>query len=101
MVEIPWKSGFPINQDEDNGEEDYEVPTELERLIEHEEKEIRPYKEPIEVINLSSTEVWREVKIVASLAEHVHGELVKLLHEYIDVFSWYYQDMSGLDTNII
>lgn len=53
------------------------------------------------MINLDSKEVGREVKIGASLAKHVHRELVELLHEYEDIFVWYYQDMSGLDTNIV
>lgn len=41
------------------------------------------------------------MNIGASLAEHVHSELVKLMHEYVDVFAWSYQDMPGLDTNIV
>lgn len=52
------------------------------------------------MINLGSNEVRREVKIRASLTEHVHIELVKLLREYVDVFAWSYKDMPGLDTNI-
>lgn len=55
----------------------------------------------IEVINLGSDEAIRKVKIGASLAEHVHSELVKLLCEYVDVFVWSYQDMPVLDINIV
>lgn len=73
---------------------------ELARLIEHEEKEIQPYKKPVEVLNLDSEEVRKEMKIWVSLVEHVHTELVKLLHEYVNVFSWSYQDMLGYDTNV-
>lgn len=51
-------------------------------------------------MNMGSDEVRREVKIGVSLAEHVHSELIKLLCEYVDVFSWSYQDMPELDTNI-
>lgn len=57
--------------------EDYEVPAEVARLVKHEEKEIHPHKEPIEVINLDSDEVRR----------HVRSELIKLIREYVDVFS--------------
>lgn len=53
------------------------------------------------VVNQDSEEVKREVKIGASLVEHVHCELVKLLCEYVDIFTWSYQDMHGLDTNIV
>lgn len=101
MDEVHCKYGFPINHVEDGDEEDCEVPVELARLLEHKEKEIQPHKESIEVINLGSDEVRREVKIGASLSEHVHCELVKLPHEYVDVFTWSYQEMPGLDTNIV
>lgn len=100
MVEVCNKYGFPINQVEDDGKEDCEV-SDLARLLEHEEKEIQPHKEPIEVINLGSDEVRREVQITTSLVEHVHTQLVKLIHEYVDVFFWSYQDIPGLDTNIV
>lgn len=40
IVEVRCKFGFLINQSEDDGEEDYEVPLELSRHLEHEEKEI-------------------------------------------------------------
>lgn len=91
MTEIRCKFGFPINQVEDDSEKDCEVLTELARLLDHEEKEIQPYKEPIEVTNMGFDEVRREVKIRVSLAKYVHSELVKLLREYADVFMkfWY------------
>ncbi|XP_050895577.1 uncharacterized protein LOC127102217 [Lathyrus oleraceus] len=101
MAKINCKSGFPINQAENDSEEDCELPAELARLLEHEEKEIYPHKEPVDVINLGSETDRKEVKIRASLAKHVHSELVVLLHEYVAVFAWSYQDMPGLDTNIV
>ncbi|XP_050877412.1 uncharacterized protein LOC127081173 [Lathyrus oleraceus] len=45
--------------------------------------------------------IRREVKIGASLAEHIHNELIKLLREYVDFFAWSYQDMPWLDTKIV
>lgn len=53
------------------------------------------------MINLGSEKLRREVKIGASFAEHVHHELVELLHQYVDIYAWSYQDMPGLDTNIV
>lgn len=50
---------------------------------------------------MGSEEIRREVKIGASLAMHVYLELVELLREYVDIFAWSYQDMPGLDTNIV
>ncbi|XP_050876670.1 uncharacterized protein LOC127080393 [Lathyrus oleraceus] len=101
MENIPFNFGFPINQAEDDDEEHCELSAELTRILEHEQKETRPYQEPVDVINLVSEEVRKEVKIGASLEESVHTELVKLLQEYLDIFVWSYQDMPDLDTNII
>ena len=55
----------------------------------------------MDFINLGSETDKKEVKIGASLAKHLHSELVKLLHEYVDVFAWSYQDMPWLYTNIV
>lgn len=87
MAKICCKSDFIINQAKECNEEDCEVLAELARLIEHEEKEIQPHKKLIKVINLGSDEVRREVKIGAFLVEHVQSELIKLIHEYVDVFA--------------
>ena len=43
----------------------------------------------------------KEVKIRTSLSANTKIELVGLLQEYNDVFAWLYQDMSGLDTDIV
>ena len=43
----------------------------------------------------------REVKIRALLEESVKKGLIELLREYVDVFAWSYEDMPGLDTNIV
>jgi hypothetical protein len=55
----------------------------------------------MDVINLGSETDKKEVKVGASLANHVHSELVDLLREYVNVFAWSYQDMPGLDTSIV
>ncbi|MCI37436.1 hypothetical protein A2U01_0058660, partial [Trifolium medium] len=92
---------FPINQAEEGDENDCELPEGICRLLEQEEKEIQPHQEPIEVINLGTDEDKKEIKIGASLQEDVKSSLVSLLQEYVDVFAWSYQDMSGLDTDIV
>jgi hypothetical protein len=98
---IPYDFEFPINQAEEGGEDDCKLPEGLARLLEQEEKTIRPHQEPIEVINLGTEVDKKEVKVGASLKENVKGRLVELLREYADVFAWSYQDMPGLDTNIV
>jgi ribonuclease HI len=62
---------------------------------------IQPHQEPVDVINLGTEEDRKEVKVGTALKKNVKEELVKLLHEYVDVFAWSYQDMPGLDTDIV
>ena len=35
------------------------------------------------------------------LEQSIKERLIKLLHEYVDIFAWSYRDMPGLDTNIV
>src|SRR3954462_5075051 len=91
----------PIYQTEDESEEDCEVPRELAKLLEQEEKAIQPHEEPIEVINLGSDEEKKEVKIGANLENSVKQRLIQLLQDYVEIFAWSYEDMPGLDTDIV
>lgn len=52
-------------------------------------------------MNLCSEEDRKEVKIGASLVPDVNERLINLLREYKDVFVWSYQDMPGLDIDIM
>lgn len=72
---------------EEDGEDNYELPKELVRLLKQEDKVIQPHQEQVDVINLGTKEDKKEVKIRTSLDEDVKKRLVKLLHEYVDVFS--------------
>src|ERR1051325_11356779 len=90
---------FPVFDAEEEVEE--EIPDEISRLLKHEERIIQPHKEPLEAINLGSEEDKKEVNIGALLDNKVKGKLIDLVKEYVDVFAWSYQDMSGLDTNIV
>lgn len=60
-----------------------------------------PYQESLEIINLGSEECKKEIKIGANLQDDVKKGLIELLHEYVDVFAWSYQDMPELDTDIV
>lgn len=83
-------------------EEDWdEIPEEVTRQFENEEDTIQPYKEPLEIVNLGSEESVKEVRIGALLSPLVKEQLISLLKEYVDVFAWSYQDMPGLDTDIV
>ena len=80
---------------------DEEVSDELSRLLEHEEKAIHPFEEQIELVNLGSEDDVKEVKIGSRLCPDAKKGLIDLLREYSDVFAWSYQDMPGLDSEIV
>src|SRR3954470_15950016 len=82
-------------------EEEEEIPDEISRLLKHKERAILPHKEPLEKINLGSEEDKKEVTIGSLLDTDIKSKLTDLLKEYADVFAWSYQDMPGLDTNIV
>jgi hypothetical protein len=70
-------------------------------MLEHGSKALQPHQEPVEIINLGTEEDKKEVKVGTTLEESIKERLIKLLHEYVDVFAWSYQDMPGLDTDIV
>lgn len=90
---------YPIFEAEE--EDWFETPEEVTRLLEYEEDTIQPYKEPLEVINMGSEEDRKEIKIRALLSSKVKEQLISLLREYVDIFAWSYQDMPGLNTDIV
>ena len=57
----------PINQAKDEGEEYCEVPGEISRLLQQEERAIHPHEDQVETINLGTKEDIKEVKIGANL----------------------------------
>ena len=90
-----------INQVEDEGEDDCEVSGELARLLQQEERVIQPHEESVETVNLGTEEDKKEVKIGANLEYNVKKRLIRMLHDYVEVFSWSYEDMPGLDIDIV
>lgn len=53
------------------------------------------------MINLGYEDCKKEIKICVALDENVKKGLIDLLHEYVDLFAWSYQDIPGLDTYIV
>jgi hypothetical protein len=90
---------FPVFEAEEDDVE--EIPDEITRLLEHEEKIIQPHLEDLETVNLGSEDCECLVKIGALLEGSVKEDLISLLREYSDIFAWSYEDMSGLDTDIV
>ena len=91
----------PIDNTENDYEEDCEPSPELMRLVEQEEKEIKPHREDVETINLGEEDDEKEVKIGTNMTEETREKLRTLLKEFKDVFAWSYQDMPGLDSDIV
>nr|XP_034900655.1 LOW QUALITY PROTEIN: uncharacterized protein LOC118038417 [Populus alba] len=74
---------------------------EFTKLIEQHEQAWRPAKEELETINVGNEEIKRELKIGTLITPEAKEELIALLKDYVDVFAWSYEDMPGLDTDIV
>ncbi|XP_027337054.1 uncharacterized protein LOC113850691 [Abrus precatorius] len=90
----------PINQAVED-DSDVDLPSEFLRLVDQEVKEIQPHDEPTETINLGTEDDKKEIKIGTLMKKQERDKLIKLLHDYNDVFAWSYQDMPGLDVDIV
>ncbi|KAI5396663.1 hypothetical protein KIW84_062757 [Lathyrus oleraceus] len=92
-----------VTHSQTSGEEndDEEVSNELSCFLEHEEKAIQPFEKRIELVNLGFDDDMKEVNIGSKLGPEAKKGLIDLLREYSDVFSWSYQNMSGLDSKIV
>ena len=81
--------------------DDEALPLEMKRLIDQENKQILPHQEEIEVINLGNNEEKKEVKVGTALSTETKKKIINLLHEFVNVFAWSYQDMLGLNAEIV
>jgi len=92
---------LPPNHNEAMVEEDEEIPDEIRWMLEQERRAIQPHQEEIEIINLGTKEDKKEIKIVVLLDATVKERVIALLKEYVDIFAWKYQDMPGLDPEVV
>ena len=53
------------------------------------------------MINLGADDKKKEVRIGTSLDLSAKKEIIDLLHEYVDIFASSYQDMLGLNIEIV
>ena len=81
--------------------EDDDLPPDFLRLVEQDERQILPHQEITKAVNLGTEEDKKEVKIETTLLPATRKELIDLFQDYNDVFAWSYQDMPGLDTDIV
>ena len=59
------------------------------------------HEELVDTINLGTEEDIKEVRIGVNLELGVKQRLIRLLHDYVEIFAWSYEDMPGLDTDIV
>ena len=55
----------------------------------------------LDTINFGTDEDKKEIRVGANLRPSVKGSLIQLLHEYVEIFAWSYEDIPGLDTDIV
>ena len=85
----------------DEYDENCEPSPELLRLVEQEAREIKPHQEEIEMVNLGDEGEEKVIKIGGGLSAEMKYRLFTLLKEFKDIFAWSYEDMPGLDPEIV
>ena len=78
-----------------------DLPSKMQRLLAMEDKQILPHQEVTESINLGTKNEKKQVKIGSSLDSLAKKEIIDLLKEYADIFTWSYQDMPSLSIEIV
>uniref|UniRef100_A0A2N9FYF1 Integrase catalytic domain-containing protein n=1 Tax=Fagus sylvatica TaxID=28930 RepID=A0A2N9FYF1_FAGSY len=86
----------------DNSDEEIELPNDILEALERQDEGSKPNIEELEIVNLANEgEEPREVKIGTRCATEQKEALIALLREFHEIFAWSYQDMPGLDTDIV
>jgi len=86
---------------ENEKDEDVGLPPELKRIIDQEDREMRPHQEETELVDVGTGSGKKEVKIGTGMAALIRKELMALLKDYQDIFARSYQDMPGLSSDIV
>ena len=74
----------------------------MKNLVDHEEeRRVKPCTYEIVLINVGTKEDPRLVQIGATLSSEKHERLIALLKNFKDVFAWSYEDMPGIDPEIV
>uniref|UniRef100_A0A2N9HJZ6 Uncharacterized protein n=1 Tax=Fagus sylvatica TaxID=28930 RepID=A0A2N9HJZ6_FAGSY len=87
----------------DNSDEEIELPSDILEALERQDEGSKPNIEELEISKsgLNEGEEPREVKIGTRCAAEQKEALIALLREFHEIFAWSYQDMPGLDTDIV
>ena len=74
---------------------------ELERMVAQEDRALKPHQEETKIVNLGVGNERKEVQVGTGMATSIHDKLVTLQQDYQDIFAWSYQDMPGLNDDIV
>ena len=79
-----------------------QLPRELLNALERQGEGLKPKEEDTEMVNCANKgEEPREIRIGVSFLSELKLELIALLKEFSETFSWSYQDIPGLDTDMV
>jgi hypothetical protein len=74
---------------------------EFTKFVEQYEQTWKLAAEKLKTINMGNDQFKKELKIVTLITSVQRAKMIALLQKYADIFTWSYDDMSGLDTNIV
>ena len=86
---------------DDVGDTDDPLGGQLECDYDIEDKKVTPIIGSTELIDFGAPDLPKEIRIGSSLSLDEMSRLIDLLRSYLDVFSWSYEDMPGLDSSIV
>ena len=85
-----------------NSDEEIDLPYDRLKALERQNEGSKPNIKELESINLlGEGEEPKEIKIGANFLATLKDELIALLRDYHNIFAWFYQDMPGLNTDIV
>ncbi|RDX85481.1 hypothetical protein CR513_33320, partial [Mucuna pruriens] len=80
---------------------DAEALVDIEQWIDREKPKFEAPTKDLENVSLQERAKGREVRIGKQLPPDLRAKLIELLKEYANVFAWSYQNMPGLDREIV
>ena len=95
-----WEQSV-LKADEAESEEEPHLPEDLVRQLEKEDHLVIPSEDPTETLNLGTEEEPKELRMGTLITANTRCRLIELLSDFIDVFAWSYEDMPGLDREIV
>ena len=91
-----------LDHDVEGLEEVPNLPQDILKALNRESEGSKPNIEEKEVIDLADEgEKEKPIKIRVNFPKDMKDELITLLNEFKEIFAWSYQDMPGLDTEIV